>query len=527
MAPYSKTNEENIIELSTQMRKSDLFGPNIPNTSWRASVIDLGYNSLKMVSYEIRSDGSFRAYDQRGELTKIGEGLDRTGKLNESGIQSTLKVLALMNEINRMEKVDRVLAVATSAVREARNGLQFVKKVESATSIRFRILSKKEEALYSYVGGAKATVFPTVLFFDLGGGSLELTYAKDKKIKRLISLPLGALRLTETYGLKNGGYAKRDYDRLKTRINKLLPSRRELDLDEETVLIGVGGTVRAIARYDQWRNGYLLNKVHNYILKRKSVMDSHKALKSMTIDEITRLDSFGKDRAESVTTGSLIIAMLMDRFDFDELMVSTHGLRDGILTQYLKDATSYYTGKFDVEKAKKILHESTVDDPRISMVKSLHRMDLITKTEESILREAVGNFMDLYLTTRPETLFYSIISLDSVLNHQEQLAAAIILVRAKSPKMARWYLEYYSPILQDIRRDSIYKMASIVVLEEILHRTGSRARLDVRKDEIAIEIESVMRETFPELLLKEALEEMERTMKKRVRVTFRKNREEE
>ncbi len=524
MAPYSKANKEDILELSTQMRKSDLFEQNVPNTSWKVSVIDLGYNSLKMVSYEVRPDGSFRAYDQRGELTKIGEGLDRTGRLSQGGIQSTLRVLALLNEINRMEKVDKVLAVATSAVREARDGLHFVKKAESATNIRFRILDKKEEALYSYVGGANATNFSTVLFFDLGGGSLELTYAKDRKIKRLLSLPLGALRLTETYGLNHGGYSKREYEKLKSKIGRLLPARTELELDDDTVLIGVGGTVRALARYDQWRNGYLLNKVHNYILRRKSVIDSHKVLKSMTVNDISRLDSFGKNRAESVTTGSLIIAMLMDRLNFDEMMVSTHGLRDGILTEYLKDTASYVSGKFNVEKSEKILRGPQVNDPRISILRSLYGKGLLNFTEETILKEAIGSFMDLYLTTRPETLFYSIISLDSVLDHQQQLAAAIVLVRAKSPKMARWYLEYYSPILQDIRKDSIYKMAAIVVLEEILHRTGSKARIEVRRDEIEINIESVMGKAFPELLLSEALEEVERTMKKRVRATFGKNR---
>jgi exopolyphosphatase/guanosine-5'-triphosphate,3'-diphosphate pyrophosphatase len=509
------------------MRKSDQPDLNIPNTSWRVSVIDLGYNSLKMVSYEVRPDGSFRAYNQRGELTKIGEGLDGTGKLGRDGIKRTLRVLMFLNETNRIEKVDKVLAVATSAVREARNGLNFVRRAQSATNVKFRILSRSEEALYSYVGGAKATNFPTVLFFDLGGGSLELTYARERKIKKVLSLPLGALRLAETYGIKDGNYSKGDYERLKIRIDRLLPARSKLNLDEETVLIGAGGTVRALARYDQWKNGYQLNKVHNYILRRKSVVESHKELRVMTLEDISRLDSFGRDRAESVATGSLIIAMLMDRLGFSELTVSTHGLRDGILTEYLKDPTSYASRKFDVEKAEKILDEPQVNDPKTSIVQTLFFKGLLNKTEESILREAIGSFMDVYLTTRPETLFYSIISLDSVLNHKEQLAAAIVLVRAKSPKMARWYMEYYSPILQDIKRSSIYKMAAVVVLEEILYRTGSKARIEIRQNEVVIKIESVMGKAFPKLLLKEALEDIERSMRKRIRLTVGNYRSEE
>ena len=521
MAPNSTAAKEAILELPFQMRKSSTPELNIPNTSWRLSVIDLGYNSLKMVSYEVRPDGSFRAYDQRGELTKIGEGLDKTGRLSKEGIERTIRVINLLNEINRMEKVDRVLAVATSAVREAKNGPQFVRMVESKTKLRFRVLTRQEEALYSYIGGARATRFPTVLLFDLGGGSLELTYAEDGKIKELLSLPLGALRLTEAYGMRDGGYAKRDYDKLKLKIDKLLPSRHGLKLDDETVLIGVGGTVRALARYDQWKNGYQLNKIHNYVIRRKSVMECHKTLRNLTTDKISRIDSFGKDRAESVTTGSLIIAMLMYRLDFGELIVSTHGLRDGVLVDYLKSPRSFQTGKIDIERANSFRDTSRIENSKTSLIRDLFRLGLLSKSEETILAEAVGTFMDLYLSTRPETLFYSIISLDSRLNHKEQMAEAIALVWAKSPKMARWYLEHYSPILNGIDRQSIYRMGAVVALVEILHRTGSKAVVGSRKKEIAIEVGSVMGMSFPHLLLKEAVEELESSIGRRVRIEIR------
>lgn len=523
MAPYSKTNKEDFIDLGNQMRRSNNLELNIPNTSWRVSVIDLGYNSLKMVSYEVRPDASFRAYNQRGELTKLGEGLDKSGMLSRWAIQRTMKVLTLLNEINRMEKVDRVLAVATSAVREASNGLKFVKKVESTTSIRFRILSKEEEALYSYIGGAMASNFNTALFFDLGGGSLELTYAKDRRIERFLSIPLGALRLTESYGVEDGGYSKRDYNRLRKRIFRLLPTREELDLDDNTVLIGVGGTVRAIARYDQRGIGYRLNKVHNYVLKRRSVNETHKVLKGMTVSEISRLEPFGKDRAESVTTGSLIISMLMERLDFRELIVSTHGLRDGILTEYLRDPVSYTSEKFSIEKANNLLKDLTIKDQSFYVVNSLFLLGYLSRREESMLVEAVGSFMDLYLTTRPETLFYSVIGLDSVLGHSEQVAVAIALVRAKSAKMARWYFEYYSPVLQGIKRDSIYKMSAVIGLEEILHRTGSRVSISSRKGLLTVEIDSMMGSVFPKHLLNEAIEELESAIKMRIKVILGKS----
>ena len=304
----------------------------------RASVIDLGYNSLKMVSYEVRPDGSFRAYDQRGELTRIGEGLNRTGFLGSEPIDRTIRVLKLFNEVNRLSKVDRILAIATSAVREAGNGSEFVREAESATGLRFRVLSGKEEALFSYVGAAKAVELSDVLFFDLGGGSLELTHAEGSRVSGIMSLPLGALRMTELYAGPDGRFSKKDYNRMRRRIAELIPSRRELGLRKGTRLMGVGGTLRALARYDQWLRDYPLNKVHNYTLRRKSIMSIHKILRRMGPEKISRIEAFGKDRAESITAGSIVIAMMMSRLDLDEVVVSTHGLRDGVLSEFLRGA---------------------------------------------------------------------------------------------------------------------------------------------------------------------------------------------
>jgi exopolyphosphatase/guanosine-5'-triphosphate,3'-diphosphate pyrophosphatase len=373
----------------------------------KASVIDLGYNSLKMVSYEVKPDGSFRAYDQRGELTRIGEGLDQTGFLGSEPMERTIAVLRLFNEVNRLAKVDRVIAIATSAVREAGNGPQFVRDAEAETGLRFRILTGEEEALFSFVGAAKATRLADGLFFDLGGGSLELTYSRQLHVRRLMSLPLGALRMTELYGRRDGKFSKKDYNRMKRRSLDLLPTREELGLSDDTVLVGVGGTIRALARYDQWLRDYPLNKVHNYVLRRKSVLAIHKLLRRMSEEKISRIDAFGKDRAGSIAAGSLVIAMLMTRLGFDEVVVSTHGLRDGVLSEQLRDARSYSREEFTERRANDSLADwrASAPRPQEEVIHTLAARGIITATEEYILQEAVRGFMDLYLSTRPETLF--------------------------------------------------------------------------------------------------------------------------
>ena len=211
----------------------------------KASVIDLGYNSLKMVSYEVKPDKTFRAYDQRGELTRLGEGLHETGVLGRAAIDRTIRQLKLFNEANKLEGVERVLAIATSPLREAGNGDEFLKEAADQTGLRFRVLTGKEEALYSYMGAA-ATRLPNVLFFDLGGGSLELTYARDNKVRKILSLPLGALRTTELFRPDGRRFDRKAYNSMRRRISDLLPTREELGIGarDGTVLLGVGGTIR-------------------------------------------------------------------------------------------------------------------------------------------------------------------------------------------------------------------------------------------------------------------------------------------
>ncbi len=140
----------------------------------KLSVIDLGYNSVKLVCYRVNSDGTFRAYDRRSIKTKIGRGLTESGYLSEVATGDTIESLRLFRDILVSDDVKNILAVATSAVREAKNRNRFISDIYEKTGFSFRILSHKEESYYSWCGALHSTCISDALFFDLGGGSLEL-----------------------------------------------------------------------------------------------------------------------------------------------------------------------------------------------------------------------------------------------------------------------------------------------------------------------------------------------------------------
>ena len=281
----------------------------------KVSVIDLGFNSAKLVNYYVEKDRSYTAYSQEGVTVRLGEGLHESGFLSKASICRTINALKLFLDIINFESVEHVLAFATSAVREATNKTDFLTEVYQNTGLRLRVLSGKEESLYSYGGALKNICLPTTLFFDLGGGSLEMVYSENFKIKKVISLPLGALRLSQLYSDDGNhrSFTKKNYSRLEQHILQELPDRKELNLSPDTTLVGVGGTLRAIARYDQDFHHYILDKIHNYRIDYESVDFISKKLYKMTADEIAKIDAVGNNRAETITAGSCIINILKQK----------------------------------------------------------------------------------------------------------------------------------------------------------------------------------------------------------------------
>ena len=219
-------------------------------------MIDLGFNSLKLVNYYVNTDNSYKAYEQQGIRVRLGENLRETGLLSRESIDSTINALKLFRDKINFQSINYVVAVATSAVREAANKDDFLREVYEKTRFQFRVLSGKEEALFSYLGAIKSTCIPTAVFFDLGGGSLEIVYTENFRIKQFMSLPLGSLRLSQIYSREDGTYSKKNYLRMQSHILKTLPSSKELGKITEATLIGVGGTLRSIAGYDQEIKNY-------------------------------------------------------------------------------------------------------------------------------------------------------------------------------------------------------------------------------------------------------------------------------
>jgi exopolyphosphatase / guanosine-5'-triphosphate,3'-diphosphate pyrophosphatase len=223
----------------------------------KVSVIDLGFNSAKLVNYYVNRNNSYRAYDQKRIDVRLGSGLDaQKGFLARKAIQRTINGLKLFKNITDYHTIGHILPVATSAVRDAYNKADFLREVYAETGFQFKVLSGEEEAFYSYLGAIRyLSEIDNVVYFDLGGGSLEILYSENARIKKAASIPIGSLRMSQTYGSSNNTFSKANYDNMRQHLLNSIPDRREIGIKPNTILIGGGGTMRAAARCDRELKG--------------------------------------------------------------------------------------------------------------------------------------------------------------------------------------------------------------------------------------------------------------------------------
>ena len=373
----------------------------------------------------------------------MGKALVAIRSLNERAMTRVIEALKQFREVIHLRIIQNVLPIATSAVREACNQHRFLRLVQKETGFRFKVLSEEEEALYSYIGASRAICLPEALFFDLGGGSLEMVSTQDYKVKKIISLPLGALRLSEKFTTKSDGvFAKKDAFLMEKQITDTLPTSSDLKIPKGIPLVGIGGSVRTIARYHQKITKYPLTKLHNYVIDSFSLQSIRKNLSKLSYSDIADIDVIGNKRAYSIIATSLVIEKLMQKLDIEKMNASTHGLREGYLSVYLRNPLNIYSRRLDTKNIHSYAKDQSSTKVLPNIISEFMRMlinsDIITPEEYQIFVYAKKMLSNPFVThANLDVLFELIMSeICPMLSHEDQLILALSLVYRRKPKIA-------------------------------------------------------------------------------------------
>jgi exopolyphosphatase/guanosine-5'-triphosphate,3'-diphosphate pyrophosphatase len=298
----------------------------------RFAVIDVGTNSVKFLIGERGADGEWRTVVDRAEVTRLGEGLDRTGELNEEPIRRTVAAITDMAEEAEHQAVAAVAAVGTAGVRMARNGEALVEAVRERTGIDVQIISGDEEGRLVYVAAAEGLHLEngSVVVFDTGGGSSQFTFGHGGEVEERFSVDVGAVRLTERFGLD--GPVPRE--RLAEALAALALDVERLDgRPPPDLLIGIGGAVTNLAAVEHGLATYDPDVMRGTVLDRGEIDRQIELYRTRTADERREVVGLQPKRAEVILAGACIVRTVLEKLGSESLTVSDRGLRHGLLEE--------------------------------------------------------------------------------------------------------------------------------------------------------------------------------------------------
>jgi exopolyphosphatase / guanosine-5'-triphosphate,3'-diphosphate pyrophosphatase len=300
----------------------------------RSAFIDVGTNTILCLIAEIRDTGRFRVLDDLHEITRLGQGVDRTGLISPEGEQRSLEVLERYRDHCKSLGVEEVIAVGTSALRDAKNSADVRARFHDRLGIDIRVISGDEEAAYSFLAVQRglSLVGKELLVIDIGGGSTELIRGNGSGVLNAFSFNLGSVRLTERYLHSDPVQPEEVFEMTEAIDRELsLVEERGVRADSTVTLVGIAGTFTTLAAMEKKLERYSHSQVHGSALTLEEVRRQILTLREKTIAERKRIVGLEPKRADVIFAGASLLERIMTSWQTQTVIVSDQGVRYGLL----------------------------------------------------------------------------------------------------------------------------------------------------------------------------------------------------
>jgi exopolyphosphatase / guanosine-5'-triphosphate,3'-diphosphate pyrophosphatase len=298
----------------------------------RYAVIDIGTNSVKFHIAERRADGVWHTVIDRAEVTRLGQGLAETGRLDAAASERTIEAIADMTDEARRNGAVAIAAVGTAGFRLASNSGAFVAAVRNRCGVEVEILSGEEEARLGFMAATSGLALDpgSLVVFDAGGGSTELTFGRDGHADERFSLDVGAVSVTERYGL--GGVVSETM--LATALDAIAATFASLrGRPRPDAVVAIGGTVTNLAAVKHELATYDPEVVHGTVLDRIEIDRQIELYRTRTAEERREIVGLQPKRADIILAGACIVRTVIETLGRESLTVSDRGLRHSLLVE--------------------------------------------------------------------------------------------------------------------------------------------------------------------------------------------------
>ncbi len=297
----------------------------------RYAVVDVGTNSVKFHVAEQTADG-WRAVVDRAELTRLGEGQEPNGPISDEAMERTAKAIAEMVDDARQNRARAIVMVGTAALRTASNRDQVIDLIRRRTGFTVEAISGEEEARLAYLAvKAELGLDPgSLVVFDTGGGSSQFTFGDGDEVVERFSVPVGAVRYTETFGLDNAVEA----DVLASALEAISRDLSALDgRPRPDALVAMGGAVTNITAVFHRLATYDPDVVQGTILERDEIDRQIEMYRTQDAEARRSIVGLQPKRADVILAGCCIVRTVMGKLGQESLTVSDRGLRHGLLRE--------------------------------------------------------------------------------------------------------------------------------------------------------------------------------------------------
>ncbi len=302
----------------------------------RVAAIDIGSNSLHMIVAQVEADGRFHVLDRAKEMVRLGQRTLSSGRLSAEAMNTGMRTLSVFRTLAERQGVTRFQAVATSAVREAKNGGDFIQRIHDEVGLRVKVIPGREEARLIFLGVSHAIDLraePT-LIVDAGGGSVELILSAPGKAPELYSLKLGVTRLCERFldGDKVSQKAIAELEQhMEEQLATVLP--RSSAIRRVIVTSGTLLNVVTIAGFERGDppNGHL----NNYTITAEEVARVRRLVTRADREERLRIKGMDAKRVDLIVVGACLAHQVVRQVSAEEVIACTWALREGVLLDYI------------------------------------------------------------------------------------------------------------------------------------------------------------------------------------------------
>lgn len=292
------------------------------------AVIDIGSNSGRMIVFRLRQGEHLDVIEDARAPLRLARDLHGSDRLGPDAIERTLEALRDFVAVARGAGASQMIAVATSAVRDAADGHELIERAQRL-GVPLQTIGGDQEASLGFFGAVHDLPVTSGFTFDVGGGSAEVSSFRDRHLVRSWSMPLGSLRVSDGF-LESDPPHDDEMRALRKSVKASLADAGITELGKGEQLVGIGGTVRNLAKIDLRRTDYPLPLLHGYHLSDKRLAAVIDELAGRTMKRRAQVTGLNPDRADTIVGGALVIQGIAKHVGASEIVVSSRGLREGL-----------------------------------------------------------------------------------------------------------------------------------------------------------------------------------------------------